>query len=188
MLLAGSLAALVSAPLAFAQTPDRREAAVRRDVTDDQVRDAITETRIRSLMLEKLGDDAMGITVRAAGSKVMLTGHVAKRSTAELSKEVALSVEGVKDVDEDVKTYSGSNPIKKAGKELKDAALESFVKNRILANAGKNAFHAEVEAVDGVISLRGHVSPDARETVLRTARETKGVVKVVDLLNQDARY
>ncbi|HKC25330.1 MAG TPA: BON domain-containing protein [Thermoanaerobaculia bacterium] len=187
-ILAAGLVALLSVPLAAnanAQQNGRR--AAREDVSDSQVQDAITETRVRSLLLEKLGDDAVPIAVRAAGSTVLLSGVVHKRATAELAKEVALSAEGVKDVKVEVKEASPDNPFKRAGKGMKDVGLESLVKNRILVHAGKNAFKVEVEVVDGVVSLRGTVSPDAVDAVLRTARETKGVTKVVDLL-QVSRY
>jgi osmotically-inducible protein OsmY len=185
-ILAAGMAALLSVPFAAdAQQTGRR--AAREDVTDSQVRDAITETRVRSLLLEKLGDDAVPITVRAAGSTVLLSGVVQKRATAELAKEVALSAEGVKDVKVEVKEASPDNPFKRAGKGMKDVGLESLVKNRILVHAGKSAFKVEVEAVDGVVSLRGSVPPESLDAVLRSARETKGVTKVVDLL-QVSRY
>jgi hyperosmotically inducible protein len=185
-ILAAGLVALLSVPFAARAQQTGRQSA-REDVTDAQMQDAITETRVRSLLLEKLGDDALPIAVRAAGSTVLLAGVVQKRSTAELAKEVALSADGVKDVKDDLKEASPDNPFKRAGKGMKDVGLESLVKNRILVHAGKSAFKVEVEAVDGVVSIRGTVSPETVDAVLRTARETKGVKKVVDLL-QVSRY
>jgi osmotically-inducible protein OsmY len=181
--LALGLAFLGAAP-APAQNASRRDQD-RRAVSDDQMRDAITETRVRSLLLEKLGDDAMPIAVRAAGSTVLLSGVVEKRATAELAKEVALSVDGVKDVKVDVKEASPDNPFKRAGKGLKDVGLESLVKNKILAEVGKSGFHVEVEVSEGVVSLRGHVAPDSIDRIVRTAENTKGVKKVVNLLEPD---
>ena len=157
-------------------------------ITDEQVGDALTETRVRTALLDKLGGDAMSVHVRAMGSKVVLGGEVQKKSTAELAKEVALSVEGVKDVDDEVKVVASKSggPFTKMKKELKDAGVESLVKNRILANTGRNGFRVEIEAVDGVVSLRGSVPPESLDAVIRTAQETKGVKRVVNLLNQKA--
>jgi osmotically-inducible protein OsmY len=181
---AGAIAAALLLPATVhAQDPDRAHVSAR-EPSDAELHDAITETRVRSALLEKLGDDALSITVRASGEKVHLRGHVQKRATAELSKEVALSVNGVKDVEEDVKAMEGKGPFTRAKKELKDAALESFVKNRVLAEVGRNAFRVEIEATEGVVSLRGGVARTAASEVLRVARETKGVRKVVDLLDR----
>ena len=155
----------------------------RRAVTDDELRDATTQGQVRSLLLEKLGDDALPINVRAAGSTIFLSGFVQKRATAELAKEVALSVPGVRDVKDEVKESSPENPFTRAGKGLKDVALESHIKNKILAHVGKNGFHVEVEVSDGVVSLRGRVPPGYVDEILRTARDTKGVKKVVNLLD-----
>ena len=160
----------------------------RRPVTDEDVHDATVSTRVRSLLLEKLGNDALNIDVRAAGASVFLSGYVQKRPTAELAKEVALSVDGVRDVKDDVKEMSPDNPFKRAGKGLKDVALESHIKNKILMATGKNGFHVEVEVSDGVVSLRGHVPPGMVDQIMRTARDTSGVKKVVNLLDTEARY
>jgi osmotically-inducible protein OsmY len=157
----------------------------RRTVTDEDVHDATLATRVRSLLLEKLGDDALNIDVRAAGPTVFLSGFVQKRPTSELAKEVALSVEGVKDVKDDVKEASPENPFKRAGRGLKDVALESHIKNKLLVDTGKNAFHVEVEVSEGVVSLRGHVPPGSVEQILRVARDTKGVKRVVNLLTTE---
>ena len=115
----------------------------------------------------------------------VLSGYVQKRPTAELAKEVALSVEGVRDVKDEVKETSPDNAFKRAGKGLKDVELESHIKSKLLVDTGKNAFHVEVEVSDGVVSLRGHVAPGTAEQMVRVARDTKGVMRVVNLLTSD---
>ena len=132
--------------------------------------EALTELKVKAALLEKLGTDALGITVAVVGDKVTLTGAVSKRSTGELAEEVARTVEGAQ--------ASGN-----VEAEANDSLLESKVKMALAKEIGRHAWKVEVEATDGVVSLRGTV-PDAqrREIAVKTAEETKGVRKVVDLL------
>jgi osmotically-inducible protein OsmY len=177
--------AVVVLGLALAIPCGAQTVTERRSVSDDDVHDATVSTRVHELLLEKLGNDALNIDVRAAGSTVYLSGFVQKRPTAELAKEVALSVDGVRDVRDEVKEANPDNPFKRAGKGLKDIALESHIKNKILVETGKSGFHVEVEVSDGVVSLRGRVSPGVVDRILRTAGDTKGVKRVVNLLNTE---
>jgi hyperosmotically inducible periplasmic protein len=162
--------------------------------SDSAVADALTHVRLRADLLEKLGWDALAIDVDVHGSSVVLSGRVHKRSTEELSEEVALSVPGVKKVDDDVeviKDDNGTRPVARgvehAEREVGDALLEARVKGRLLEEIGREAFRVEVEATDGVVSLRGTVpSREQREIALRTARRTTGVVKVIDLIRERA--
>jgi len=144
----------------------------------------LTELKVKAALLEKLGTDALGIKVAVVGDKVTLTGAVSKRSTEELAEEVARSVEGVKKVDNRLEVVaSGGQAGGNVEAEANDSLLESKVKMALASEIGRHAWNVEVEATDGVVSLRGTV-PDAqrREIAVKTARDTKGVRKVVDLL------
>ena len=77
----------------------------------------------------------------------------------------------------------GAAPARASDSTLKDAILEGRVKGHLLDDVGENAMKIEVEASNGVVSLRGTVpSSIVQKTALQTARSTKGVTKVVDLL------
>jgi hyperosmotically inducible protein len=70
------------------------------------------------------------------------------------------------------------------GGEVGDGALESMVKGLLLDELGRRGFSIEVEAVDGVVSLRGTVPDEARRKLaLETARKVDGVKQVVDLVS-----
>lgn len=147
--------------------------------------DAVTNVKVRALLLDKLGADALGIHIEVDRGKVALSGKVEKKSTQELAKEVALSVKGVKEVDNRivVAESGATRTLNKAEAELRDAVLEVRVKGRLLDQVGTNAMKIEVEASDGVVSLRGRVpSANIRATVLSTAKATTGVRKVIDLI------
>jgi osmotically-inducible protein OsmY len=144
---------------------------------------ALTELKVKAALLEKLGTDALGIKVAVVGDKVTLTGAVSKRSTEELAEEVARSVEGVKKVDNRLEVVESAQSSGNVENEASDSLLESKVKMALASEIGRHAWKVEVEATDGVVSLRGTVPDRQRhEIAVKTAKETKGVRKVVDLL------
>jgi len=148
------------------------------------------ELEIRDLLLEKGGESAMGIRVTVDRTKAILTGEVPGRPAQELAEEVAKSVEGIKSVDNrlQIKPRSGGPaPAQTLEQELADARLEAKVKRHIHDEIGQWSKEIGVEAVEGVVSLRGTVPDENRKKLaLDTAQKTKGVKKVIDLLKVKA--
>ena len=144
------------------------------------------ELEVQDLLLEKAGKAALGVKVRVDGSTAILTGEVPNRAAQELIEEVALSVPGIKKVDNRVKlSAAGEAALEgtKAEREFDDARLETKVKRALEDEIGKRARDVEVEAVDGVVSLRGKLSDAARKQIaLDAVGHVKGVKKVVDLI------
>ncbi len=180
-LLAGACASTVPTPRAQAGSEAVRE---------QDVSDARLEADVRLTLLEKLGEDGLGLTVEATGGRVSLIGAVDKRTTQELAEEVAKSVPGVLSVDNRLASREEqplSTPVGKAvghaEREVNDAVLEMRIGKTLLGEIGRYALDLEVETTDGVVSLRG-VLPDRerKSLALRAARGTSGVEKVVDLL------
>ena len=165
--------------------PGARSPAVDPDVTNASI-----EADVHLALLEKLGRDGLPIEVEVHGSQVVLTGQVEQRSTQELAEEVALSVPGVRRVDNRVTVAEAVSrtPVGQAVShtelEVQDAVLEARVGRALLGEIGRYAFDVEVESTDGAVSLRGTL-PDAerKSLALRTAEKISGVKKVVDLLS-----
>jgi osmotically-inducible protein OsmY len=143
------------------------------------------EVEIESALVARLGEDARAIRAVAIDGHVILVGTVQQRVTQEMSKEVVLSLAGVDRVSNRVEAVR--DPTFLDGQALlegKDAELEIAVKRAMLRDAGEIVARAlEVEAVDGVVSLRG-AAPDAtgREKALAAAANVPGVVRVLDLV------
>jgi hyperosmotically inducible protein len=160
-------------------------------VREQDVADARLEADVRLALLDKLGDDALGVTVDAVGGRVSLLGAVDKRTTQELAEEVAKSVPGVQGVENRLSAREGEPESTSVGKaaghterEVGDAVLEMRVGRNLLGEIGRYALDLEVEATDGVVSLRGTLPDRERKSLaLRVARETSGVARVIDLLN-----
>lgn len=150
----------------------------------------VTAAAVVQALLEKAGAPALPIEVTMDRTTAILTGEVANRTTQELAAEVALSVEGVAKVDNRLRVSEakpGAGAGEKAGtktdQELADAKLETQVKLKLYGELGRRAARLEVEAVDGVVSVRGELPDAARKAIaLETASAVKGVMKVVDLI------
>ena len=168
------LAAYLMGTVAYAQTDVEKRAAM--------------EKKIAAFLVDKLGDDARGIRVTVVGNKATLTGEVTNHAVQELAEEVALAVDGIKDVDNQVKalkedTFSAG----KVKQESKDTQLEIKVKDVLGNEIGRYAKDVEVEVAGGWASLRGKV-PDKsrRDLALKAVAGVPGITKVVDLLRVKA--
>jgi osmotically-inducible protein OsmY len=183
------LGALLSGACA-STVPTPRSQASREAIREQDVADARLEADVRLALLDKLGEDGLGVTVDAVGGRVSLIGAVDKRTTQELAEEVAKSVPGVQSVDNRLAAREGQPESTMAGKavgraerEVGDAVLEMRVGKNLLGEIGRYALDLEVEVTDGVVSLRGTLPDKERKSLaLRAARETSGVQRVVDLV------
>ena len=151
--------------------------------TSTEVADALNGISVKTKLIDKLGTDALGITVAVSGETATLTGEVTKSPSQGLAEEVALSVKGIKKVDNKVTVKNAEGAVAASESSVKNVALEMKVKSILLTEIGANALKIEVEAVDGVVSLRGKLdNPDSSKAAVRKTRAVKGVKKVVNLL------
>ena len=143
------------------------------------------EASIRAALVDKLGADAKTIHVAFFDGKAVLSGKVAQDSTQEIAKEVALYVQGVSRVENEIES---ANPRRVIGggkmiDETKDTTVEAEVKSALHNEIGDHSKPLEVEACDGVVSVRGPVPDKARhDLAMAAAKKVGGVTKVIDLL------
>lgn len=153
--------------------------------------EALLRLRIRRALLEHLKTAALRLEVAVVGDSIVLSGTVPKPSDRALAEEVARSVGNVTDLDNRIEVEApadrSQNPVDAgldtAERELRDALLEVRVQTRLVRELGQVGFGVEVEATDGVVSLRGPVPDEARKDLaLDSARAVSGVQEVHDLL------
>jgi len=158
---------------------------------EKESKDWLLKTKVEAALLDKGGAKALPIQVTVDRKTVILTGEVESIVVQELAKEVVLSVRGVSQVENRLRVageksmsdMSGSEATDRQAQELKDGSMEADIKIDLYKAIGTKARHLEVEAVEGVVSLRGPVPDEERKTVaLATAKKAKGVKNVVDLL------
>ena len=171
--------------LATASAPALVEAAS----TNPEVSQALTGVSVKAKLIEKLGTDGLRIHVQMKGTTAVLTGQVEKKESQELAKEVALSVADVKEVDNRLTQNPAreTSAAKDVQLEIEDGVLETKVKGALLTEVGRNALKIEVEATNGVVSLRGPVpSSEISKSAVAKAKAVPGVTKVVNLLRTSA--
>ena len=139
---------------------------------------------IKQKLVDKLGDDAKAIKVAVVEKKVVLVGEVQGRDTQELATEVALSVPGVKKVDNQVKAKDEKSlGVAKVEDEAADQKVEMRVESALKKELGGHAKGLETECTAGTVSVRGTVPDETRLALARNAvKAVPGVKKFVDLL------
>ena len=139
---------------------------------------------VQQKLVDKLGDDAKSIKVALVEKEVVLVGEVAGRDTQELATEVAKSVPGVTNVDNQIKAKAekaiAGGKIKD---EVADEKIEMAVESALKKELGAHADGIETECTAGTVSVRGTVPDDTRLTLAGSAvKAVPGVKKFIDLL------
>jgi cytidylate kinase len=86
--------------------------------TEDSIRvfdDLALEWAVRSALRHDPRTQALGITVVARGGRVALQGVADREPQAEAAREVAAAVEGVREVDNELKSASGGSRYRREG-------------------------------------------------------------------------
>jgi osmotically-inducible protein OsmY len=149
-----------------------------------EVSEALKALSIKAKLITKLGTDALRISVHVSGETATLTGEVAKKSSQKLAESVALSVEGIKKVDNQVTQKTPPAALANAKANVKDALLLTKVKTILLTDIGSSALKIDVDVTNGVVSLRGKLGDAGiNEEAIKKTRSIKGVKKVVNLLD-----
>jgi hyperosmotically inducible protein len=148
-----------------------------------EVSEALKAVTIQAKLIGKLGTDALRISVHVSGPTATLTGEVAKKSSQKMAESVALSVDGIKKVDNQVTQKTAPTAMANAEANVKDALLLTKVKTILLTDIGVNALKIDVDVTNGVVSLRGKLgNAEVNEEAMRKTRSIKGVKKVINLL------
>jgi osmotically-inducible protein OsmY len=175
------LAAALS--LAWLLAPACANATDKPPAASSEVTEALDALSVKATLIDKLGADALAISVSVSGQTATLTGEVTKSPSQGLAEEVALSVAGIRKVDNRVTVKHAASGVAASEASVNNVALEMKVKTILLTEIGANALKIEVEAVDGIVSLRGRLdNPDTSKAAVKKTQAIKGVKKVVDLL------
>lgn len=129
------------------------------------------------------------IDVAAQEGVVTLSGRVGSLSEKEQAVAIARGVEGVARVDDRLLIEPGepSEAVATTGVASEDRAVTTRIQARYFLDDAVKARRIEVDARQGVVTLRGEVaSDDERAQALLLARTTEGVDRVEDHLTVDA--
>lgn len=159
--------------------------------------DSIDEVRIETQIWTSYALNrhlrAFDIAVDVEGSTATLTGKVDSGVEKELAEQVALGVDGVSRVDNQLAVVDGA-PRRAAGKDpdfgtrVADASITASVKSKLLWSAATDGFDINVDTRAGRVTLAGAVdSAESKAAASRIARNTDGVVAVDNQLAIDSK-
>lgn len=132
--------------------------------------------------------------------KATITGTVQEDLSKELANEIALGVDGITEVDNQIKVVSDLRRDSKKrasslGQEIDDATITATIKSKLMWSKYTSGFATNVETEFGRVHLTGSAdSAQAKRVAGSLAADTRGVVSVSNALtlsppaptNQDA--
>ncbi len=139
---------------------------------------------VKLALLEKLGPEALEITVETDDGVVRLDGDVEKRETLELAPRIARGVEGARRVESNLTLEPGEeespSKLEHAKAEVQDGILETRLRIALVDGLGLDGFKVGTEAVNGVVLLEfdRHAPKSLRKGAIRIAKALDGVRKV----------
>ncbi len=186
-LIAASLAAGLSAG-AYAAAADSSMSEPHSDSVGAAIDDTAITAKVKS---QFIGDNRLknsDISVTSTNGVVTLTGSATGPDAKSAAEKLASSVDGVKSVDDDLRTPSSASTVEskmdKAASKTKRVASDSWittkVKSEITADSMSKGFDVSVTTKHGVVVLKGTLAnQDAIDHVKDLTEKVKGVKSVV---------
>ncbi|WP_425913699.1 BON domain-containing protein [Pseudomonas sp. GWSMS-1] len=131
------------------------------------------------------------IDVDVENGTATISGTVENSVERDLAEQIALGVDGVNKVDNQLKldpkfeAKASSEP--NMAQRFEDATLAATVKSKLLWNSNTEGLDINVDAENGKVTLNGSAqTPEAKELAGRLAANTDGVREVSNLLSVSA--
>jgi hyperosmotically inducible periplasmic protein len=180
------LAAGFAIGMAHAASPDTTEPKAHSDSVGAAVSDTAITAKVKSKML---GDKNIGksdINVTTTNGVVTLAGSAVSMDAKSAATTVAQSVEGVKTVDNNLTTPTGSvaaaktqSTVAKSERVASDSWITTKVKSELLADSLTKGSEVHVKTTHGVVVLKGNlVNQDAIDHAKDIAAKIEGVKSV----------
>lgn len=154
------------------------------DTLSQEITDARQETQIWTTYALSPYLRANDLKVSVHNGKATLTGTVEEDVNKDLAKQIALGVNGVKDVDNQIVVRADYAPPKRIsargyGEVIDDATITAAVKSKLMWSKHVDGSDINVDADSGKVTLRGAAdSTEAKDLAGRLAMNTRGVVSV----------
>lgn len=159
-----------------------------------QLREARQEGSIWTAITLNRHLNPFTIDVDVDNGTAILTGQVESDIDRDLAEQVALGIDGIEKVDNQLKVDASTEP-RQAGtgtdrdlaQRIEDATLTATIKSKLLWNSNTEGMDVNVDTRAGVVTLKGEArSPEAKELAGRLASNTDGVTDVNNLLSVSA--
>lgn len=144
--------------------------------TGEYIDDEAVASKVKAALIENQATEAMQIDVETFRGTVQLNGFVDSTATKTEAARLARSVEGVREVHNNLEVRSEQVS---AGQYINDAALTARVKSALFADKETKAYQINVETSDAVVQLAGWVDTlEAKSEATRIASSVDGVKEV----------
>ncbi len=179
MLIATSLAVGFGIGAADAASDETSMPQAHSDGVGAMITDSAITAKVKAKMM---GEDSLHksrISVTTTNGVVTLKGSASSLDAKSAAEEAAKSVEGVKSVDNNLRTPGSSKTVTKTKRVVSDSWITTKVKSEILADSISKGFEVSVETIHGVVVLTGTLpNQDAIDHVKDIAQKVEGVKSV----------
>lgn len=156
----------------------------------DQIGDARREAQIWTTYATNPHLHAFDLKVEVKGNKATLQGKVQSGAAKDLAEQIALGVDGIKQVDNRLVIDANYEPPARAAGErsfgdvVQDATITASVKSKLLWDSHTDGLDIHVDTNNGQVTLTGNVaSATEKDLAGRIAKNTNDVVSVTNQLN-----
>jgi hyperosmotically inducible periplasmic protein len=158
--------------------------AVAQDMMSPEISDARLSARISTTYALHPHLRSTNIEVAVQDSKATLTGTVGEDIEKVLAEQIALSVDGVEEVDNQIVVEDGyvapePSEGRSFGEVINDATITAAVKSKLMWSKHAEGLATNVDTQSGQVTLQGTASSeDAKALAERLAKSTRGVESV----------
>ncbi|MEO6145845.1 MAG: BON domain-containing protein [Sulfuriferula sp.] len=185
--LAASLAMTLGSVAANAVAADQPQPQAHSDGMGAAISDTVITAKVKAKLMGEKGLKKSEIDVTTTNGVVTLTGSASNSDAKGLAEDMTKSVEGVKSVDNALKTPAGSEASAKTHKAMEktkrvvaDSWITTKVKSEILADSLTKGFDVNVETRHGVVILKGKLANQAAVDHVKVMAQNVDGVKSVD--------
>lgn len=167
-------------------------AANAEDTVTQNMTDVRQETQIWTTYALSPYLRANDLRVSVQNGKATLTGTVDDGVTKDLATQIALGVDGIKDVDNQIVVNADFVPpaqstTRSYGEAIDDASITAAIKAKLLWSKYASGLTTSVETKAGRVTLNGTAtSKQAKEAAQNLAMNTQGVLSVNNQINVEA--
>jgi hyperosmotically inducible periplasmic protein len=158
--------------------------AIAADTMSQDITEARQETQIWTAYALSPYLRANDLKVSVHGGKATLSGTVEEGVNKDLAKQIAMGVNGVKEVENNIVVKSDYTPPSKPttrsfGETVDDATITASVKSKLLWSKYADGLTTDVDTKNGKVTLTGTAdSAIEKELAKNLALNTKGVISV----------
>lgn len=149
-------------------------------------KDAWIDGKVETTLLLNNDLNSFYIDTTVKDGEVILTGTVDREVESSLAEELALSIEGVAEVKNNLLVVKDSTEQdnKKEYSEFTDKKITTVVKTRLLIDSEVTGSNIDVDTEKGVVTLNGEVESEAEEELaVLIAGKAEDVRDVISNLN-----